>query len=344
MPRKPKTSSHGARREGGGFVHTTVEVEGRTESRIVEMPAFEPKPWGDDAQLSIVGARVPRMDAVEKVTGRARYTADITRPGMLYAVILRAPIARGTVRTIDTSRALDMPGVLSVLALSDTARITAKGTRLFDREVRYAGQPVAAVCADSERAAWRAAHAIAVEYDIAPFAATFAAAVAPGAPHVRGNANRAPDSPVVISRGDIDAGLAAADIVLQREYRTPVALHTALEPHGAAAEWEGDRLTIWESTQGIFRVRADVAKALELPLSKVRVIKDYMGGGFGAKNSGRRAYVCRGALRERARPRGPLHERPRGRADGQRQSARHDAARHDRREERRHAHRDPPER
>ena len=284
MPRKPKTAA-----KPGGFVSTTVEIEGRTETRIVEMPAFEPAAWGDDTELGIVGSRVPRMDAPERVTGRARYTADITRPGMLYAFILRSTVPRGTIRSIDLTRASKMPGVFDVLGPGDAPA----GTRLFNREIFYAGQPVAAVCAENENAARSAAHAIAVEYDTLPFAVTFEDASAKNAPKVRAKGNMMENAPLVMSRGDIDAGIKAADVIVRREYRTSVQLHTALEPHGAAAEWEGDRLTVWESTQGIFRVRGDIAKALDITLSKVRVIKDYMGGGFGAKNSaGPHTYVA----------------------------------------------------
>lgn len=284
MPRKAKPGG-----KPGGFVSTTVEIEGRTETRIVEMPAFEPAAWGTDAELGIVGARVPRMDAAERVTGRARYTADITRPGMLHAVILRSSIPRGMIRVIDTARATAMPGVFDVLGPGDAPA----ATRLFGREIFYAGQPIAAVCAETERAARNAAHAIAIEYDPLPFAVTFEDASAKDAPRVRAKGNVMENAPLVMSRGDIEAGLKFADVVIRREYRTPVQLHTALEPHGAVAEWEGDRLTVWESTQGIFRVRENVSKALDVPLSKVRVIKDYMGGGFGAKNSaGPHTYVA----------------------------------------------------
>jgi xanthine dehydrogenase YagR molybdenum-binding subunit len=274
MPRKPKAP------KAGGFVQTVVEIEGRSETRVVEVPAFEPMPWGDDARLDIVGARVPRMDAEEKVTGRARYTVDIQRPGMLHAVFVRSRIPRGIIRSIDFSAARALPGVYDVLGPGDAP----SRTRLFPRDVAYAGQPVAVVCADSRGAAVRAAKAVVVEYEAMSFAATFESAVAPGAPNVRPQGNLAPASPVVMARGDIEAGLQAADVIVEREFRTPVQLHSALETHGAVAEWEGDRLTIWESTQGIFRVRGDVATALELQQSKVRVIKDYMGGGFGAKN------------------------------------------------------------
>ncbi len=284
MARKSKTSA-----KPGGFVSTTVEIEGRTETRIVEMPAFEPAAWDDKAELGIVGARVPRMDAPERVTGRARYTADITRPGMLHAVILRSTIPRGTIRTIDLTRAAKMPGVFDVMGPGDTPA----GTRLFAREISYAGQPIAAVCAENERAAQNAADAIAVEYDTLPFVVTFEQAAAKDAPKARAKGNMMENAPLVMNRGDIESGLKAADIIVRREYRTPVQLHTALEPHGAAAEWDGDRVTVWESTQGIFRTRENVAKALGVPLSKVRVIKDYMGGGFGAKNgAGPHTYVA----------------------------------------------------
>jgi len=302
VARKPKARKPEARGRGpapGRFVETAVEVEGRTETRIVEIPASEPAPWTDAAPLAVVGARVPRVDAEEKVTGRARYTADIARPGMLHAVFRRAPIPRGRIRTLDLAPARAVPGVYDVLGPGDAP----EKTRLFSREIFYAEQPVAAVCADTRAAAIRAAHAIVVEYDPAPFAVTFEQAVAPDAPKVRAKGNLYPGSPIVESRGDLDAGLRAADVVIRREYRTPVALHSALEPHGAVAEWEGDRLTVWESTQGIFRVREHVAKALGVPMSKVRVIKEQMGGGFGAKNgAGAHTYAAALFARRTGRP------------------------------------------
>ena len=93
------------------FVTTKVEIEGREETKVVELPSREPKPWGDDAELHIVGQRATRIDAVEKVTGTARYTADIQLPGMLHAAILRAPVARGRVTKLDLAPALAIEGV-----------------------------------------------------------------------------------------------------------------------------------------------------------------------------------------------------------------------------------------
>jgi xanthine dehydrogenase YagR molybdenum-binding subunit len=296
------------------FVTTTVEVEGRDETKVVELPEHEPAPWGDDAELSIVGQRAVRVDAPEKVSGRARYTADIARPGMLYAAICRASIARGRA-AIDLEAARSIDGVVDVISAADLdRRIRLASGPLFDTTVTYAGQPLAAACADTLEAARRAVAAIVVRYEAEAPMGTFDAAVVDGAPPVRRSsrapspdatrsANLLPGSPDVVERGDTDRGLADADVVVRREYRTPVQLHTALEPHGAVAEWDGDRLTIWESTQAVFRVREQVANALGLSQSSVRVIKEHMGGGFGAKTSaGHHTFVAAVLARRTGRP------------------------------------------
>lgn len=266
------------------FVTTKVEVEGREETRIVEVPAFEPAPWTIDWPMDVVGQCVPRMDALEKVTGRAMYTADVKRAGMLYAQIVRAPIAHGRVTTLDLAPALEIPGVRAVLHREEVEGIRYDGGQLFDQTIRFAGQPLAAVCAETQPAAERAAHAAIVRVEVERHAVTVAAALQPDAPRVRSKGNMSKHSPRVTQRGDVDAGMRHAGVVVRREYRTPVALHSAMEPHGAVAEWSGDRVTVWESTQGVFNTRSDLAAAFGLKLSQVRVIKDYMGGGFGAKN------------------------------------------------------------
>src|SRR5450759_1693741 len=271
------------------FVQTTVEVEGRTETRVLDSPPFEPAPSTADTPLSIVGTSPPRVDAFEKVTGRARYTADIVRPGMLHAVIVRSPVAKGTLTAIDLDAARTLPGVRAVMGPGEAPA----GTRLFRRDVGYAGQPLAAGAADSLDDARRAALVVArsLVFDLAPHAVTLSDAMATDAPNVRSDGNVV--EPDVVERGDVARGLADADVTITREYRTLVPLHPALEPHGAVCEWTGDHLTVWESTQGIFRVRADVAKALGMPQGRVRVLKDYMGGGFGAKNgAGAHTYTC----------------------------------------------------
>jgi xanthine dehydrogenase YagR molybdenum-binding subunit len=266
------------------FVATKVEIEGREETRIVEIPDFEPAPWTLETPMTVVGQCVPRMDALEKVTGQATYTADVRRAGTLYAQIVRAPIAHGRVTALDLAPALDVPGVRAVLSREEVDGVRYDGGQLFDQTIRYAGQPLAAVCADTQEAADRGAAAAIVRVEAQPHAVTVAQALAPNAPLVRPKGNTSKNSPRIFTRGDADAGVAGADVIVRREYRTPCALHTAMEPHGAVAEWNGDHVTIWESTQGIFNTRSDVAAAFGLKLTQVRVIKEYMGGGFGAKN------------------------------------------------------------
>jgi xanthine dehydrogenase YagR molybdenum-binding subunit len=287
------------------FVKTVVEIEGREETKFVELPSFTPDPWTDDAELSVVGTREPRRDGMEKATGQALYTSDIRRPGMLYAVILRAPIARGTLLRLDFAPALALPGVRAAIARADVPQdLKVGGVPLFTTDVAYAGQPVGALCADSEEIARRAALAVVAEYEPLPHAATLDLATARGAPNVRGSgSNRSRNSPVVVARGHVARGLAEAAVVVTREYRTPVALHSALEPHGAVAEWHGGRLTVWEATQGIFNTRSDLAEELGLALTDVRVLQEHLGGGFGAKNgASTNAYVAALLARVAQRP------------------------------------------
>jgi xanthine dehydrogenase YagR molybdenum-binding subunit len=280
-----------------------VEVEGREEIKVVELPTLEPPPWDESAELTVVGTRVQRMDALEKVTGRARYTADVRPPGMLFAALVRAPIAKGRVTTLDLEPALAMPGVRGALLVEDVPGIRHDGVQLLDRTVHYAGQAVAAICADTQDVADRALRAVHVEYESAAHAVTAGDALAPGAPSVRSSGNTSRNSPRVFSRGEVEVGLREADVTITREYRTPVALHTALEPHGAVAVWEGDHLTVWESTQGIFGVRSELAEAFNVPHNRVRVVTDYMGGGFGAKNGAQKAtYVAAALARKLGRP------------------------------------------
>jgi CO/xanthine dehydrogenase Mo-binding subunit len=281
---------------GKRFVATKVEVEGREETRIVEVPEFEPAPWDAETTLNVVGQSVPRMDAREKVTGRAIYTADVQRAGMLYAHIVRAPIAHGRVIALDVAPALEVPGIRAVLTREDVEGIRYDSGQLFDHTIRFAGQPLAAVCADSLQAAERAAKAVIVRVETDRNAVTIESALAADAPLVRPKGNTSKGSPKVMRRGDADAALRTAAVVVRGEYRTPTALHTALEPHGAVAEWSGDHLTVWESTQGIFHTRSDLAAAFGLKLTQVRVIKDYMGGGFGAKNGAHASTYIAAAL------------------------------------------------
>lgn len=219
--------------------------------------------------FELIGAKSTRIDGAKIVTGQALYTHDIKLKGMLIGKILRSPHARAEIISMDLSKAQAVPGVKAVLQLR-------KG------EVSYAGQQVAGVAAKDEKTADLALQKIDVEYKPLPFVVTEAKARAEGAPQVHA------DRPNVdhfreYKRGDTAAGFAAADKVLERTYKTAVEIHHPTETHGSIAKWEDGRLTIWDSTQAIHSVRNGVAAQLRMPTSKVKVIKQHMGGGFGSK-------------------------------------------------------------
>jgi xanthine dehydrogenase YagR molybdenum-binding subunit len=271
------------------FIATTIEVEGREEAKVVEIPDRTLAPWTADEELTVVGMPIRRVDAPEKVTGSAVYTSDRTARGLLHAVLVRSTIPHGRAVRIDLEPARAIPGFVDAIVFDDLPKdgkpIRAGGVRFLDPEISYAGQSLACVCADSIHAARAAAHSVRIEYEATAFAATAARATEPDAPSVRPKgANISRSSPMVCSRGDADQGLAEADVVVRGRYRTPSALHSAMEPHGAVCEWHGDQLTVYEGTQGIFAVRDEVAAALGMPRSRVRVVMEHMGGGFGAKN------------------------------------------------------------
>ncbi len=243
-------------------------------------------PW---EETTVVGKPLPRVDAYERVSGSAVYTQDIVLPGMLYGAILRCPHAHAKVKHVDTGKAAKMPGVHGIITDSTPgANIPwhhgAKGamSRLFDPHCRHEGEEVAAVAAESPHQAWDAAKAITVEYERLPFVTDIEDALNSGAPPVHEGGNRDGDSSVY-QRGDTAKGFAEADVVLEETYRTSFEIHTPLETHASVAQWDGNRLTVWDSTQGVFAIQRSLAESLGLPLSSVRVACHYMGGGFGSK-------------------------------------------------------------
>lgn len=274
--------------------------DGKEQIQVVE--EAQVAPWERDATFSVVGRGVPRVEGVEKVTGRARYSYDIRLPGQLYARVLRSPHAHARIVSIDTSRAEALPGVYAILSVNNAPPITwYKDSAIFDRTVRFVGDEVAAVAAESEELADDALRLIEVEYEVLPFVMGLVAAQRPDAPKLREQGNVSDEKPY--SRGDVEAGLREADTVLERTYTTQTALHNALEPHGCTASWEGENLTLWSSTQSIFTVREQVAQSVGLKASRVRVIKQYMGGGFGAKQIAWKQDVIASLLsRESGRP------------------------------------------
>ncbi|MEW5981362.1 MAG: xanthine dehydrogenase family protein molybdopterin-binding subunit [Acidobacteriota bacterium] len=246
-----------------------------------------PAPWKD---TTIVGKPVVRVDAYDRVTGSAIFPSDVVLPDMLHAAVLWCPHGHAMVKHVDTSAAEKMPGVRAVLKDGTPGTnipwFQSRGfsSRLFDPHCRYEGEEVAAVAADTIYQAWDALRAIKVEYDLLPHVVTEEDAAKTDAPAVRDGGN-VPPAGRPYERGDVAAGFASADVVVERTYTTPCELHHPAELHGCVAKWDGSRLTVWESTQGVYAIQNSVAAALNLPLANVRVIGHYMGGGFGSKLS-----------------------------------------------------------
>jgi xanthine dehydrogenase YagR molybdenum-binding subunit len=248
-------------------------------------PGTAPKPWG---KTQVIGKRVPRVDAYERVSGSAVYPSDVVFPDMLYGAILRCPWPNARVMSVDTSAAEKMEGVYGVISgrtpEADIYWPYSKEIRmkLFDPLCRYEGEPVAAVAATTPYQAWDAIRSIKVEYDRLLFVVDERKALDEGAARVHEIGNRV--TPMqAYERGNVEKGFAEADVVLDEAYRTECEIHTPMELHGCVAKWDRDRLTLWESTQGVYAIQARVAEILGLPLSKVRVIGHYMGGAFGSK-------------------------------------------------------------
>jgi xanthine dehydrogenase YagR molybdenum-binding subunit len=219
--------------------------------------------WPTPEERSLIGRRIARVDGPDKVTGRARFTHDVRREGLLYARILRCPHARARIRHVDVSAAREMPGVKAVRVIQDRGA-----------EVQWALDEVAVVAATSDRIARDAVRAIRVHYEVLPHFVQDAWPDA--APTVREGTERV--------SGDPDAALAAAAVKVEGRYGLPSVAHACPEPHGQVSEWSSDgSLTVWCSTQAVRGMVAQLAEALDVPASKVRVIAEHVGGAFGSK-------------------------------------------------------------
>ena len=259
-------------------------------------------------KTKVIGKREPRIDAYERVSGSAVYPSDTVLPGMLYGVILRSPHAHARVLSVDTREAEKMAGVRTVITGStpgcglDWPYLQGVKTKLFDPVCRHEGEEIAAVAAETPYQARDAVRAIKVTYEVLPFVVDERKALDPAAPAIHPAGNRSGEAQVY-ERGDVERGFAEADVVLEESYRTESELHTPMELHGCAAKWNGDRLTVWESTQGVYAVQARVAEVLGLPLAHVRVIGHYMGGGFGSKlQAGKYTIIAALLAKKTARP------------------------------------------
>jgi xanthine dehydrogenase YagR molybdenum-binding subunit len=224
--------------------------------------------WPD--KTTVMNTRVKRLDGPDKVAGRAKYSYDISRPGMIYGKIVRSPFPHARIVSVDLSAAEKAPGVKATLTWKEPGA-----------QAMYQGDPVAAVAADTEERAMDAARLVRVRYEPLPHLSSEAKAMAADAPAVfpGGNTKEA----AAQENGDLDAGFKAAAHVIEQTYSTHVITHVCLETHGCVCEWDGDNLTAWVSTQAVHGTKDGFSKGLEIPANNVRVITQYMGGGFGSK-------------------------------------------------------------
>jgi CO/xanthine dehydrogenase Mo-binding subunit len=266
------------------LIRTEKEVEGRYEDvwLVVEEDALEQWPAGP---RDVVGRDAARITGPQRARGEARYTGDIRLPGTLYAAVLRSPHARARVKKIDFERARKAPGVRAVIGPGDS--------HVLVDEAAHPGVAIAAVAADSLEQALSARALIDVDWEV-------------GEPLLE------PDEAVRrrelldarrYDRGDVERGFAEADVVIEAEYRTQTVLHNSMETHQSICEWRGDGLDVYTSTQFIWGVRDEVAAELGLPPDKVRVVCEFMGGGFGSKNgAGDHTFIAAELARRTGRP------------------------------------------
>lgn len=264
------------------------------------------------SKYRVIGTRPVRPDGVDKVTGRAVYGADVVLPRLVHGRVLRSPYAHARIKSIDTSEALALPGVLAVITAADLPGATASANLgeggevnlehlsaniLARDKVLYTGHAIAAVAATNVHVAEEAARRIRVEFEELPPVMDVRDAMTDAAALLHDTvftdtAGEKSDKPsnvaahLIFEEGDIEKGFAEASIVVEREFVTATVHQGYIEPHNAVAEWRADgQLTVWCSTQGAFPVRTQLSHLLQHPISQIKVVPAEIGGGFGGKIS-----------------------------------------------------------
>lgn len=263
------------------------------------------------AEFEVVGIDAERVDARDKVTGRAIYTVDMTAPRQLHGAVVRSRVAHGRIRKVDTSKALEQPEVVAVVTgqdIVDLGLFPRYGHVIVDHpilaidKVRFIGEPVALVVAESRLAAKRAAQEVAIDYQELPRLVTVDAALADDAPlihdetytlsEVRLNEDErfeGPHTSNVMSStehgwGDVEKGFAESDTIVEAIFRYPMTYGYAMEPYNALAQFVEDTVTVWSTAQHPYMVRGELSRILHLPQSRIRVVAPYLGGGYGSKS------------------------------------------------------------
>jgi xanthine dehydrogenase YagR molybdenum-binding subunit len=232
------------------------------------------------AVKSLMGAPLVRVDGKEKVTGEAKFSAEMPVAHLAYAVMVMSTIASGRVLSFDTAAAQRSSGVLAVLTPKNAQKLPGAEKRLTvlqDNSVFYNNQPIAMVIAESLHEAQHAASLLRAQYETGPAKLDFKAAFPTSYTHSHTG------EPGDLSWGDVEAGLAAAETKVDEIYTTPIQHHNPMEPHATIAEWDGDRLTLYDATQHITGRKEDIARYFGIPAANVHVKCFFVGGGFGCK-------------------------------------------------------------
>lgn len=232
-----------------------------------------PTAWPQKKRL--IGTRVVRIDGPDKATGRAKYSFDVNRPGMLHALILRCPHAHAKLTELDTAAAEKLPGVKAFHVIATVGK-----------ELYYAGDEVVAVAADTEEHAKDAIRAIKVKYEVLEhFVFEEDALKNPNKKTVGGGGTSNIGGAPEFTRGNVEDAFKAADAVIEAQYGVPTICHQCLESHGLVAEWDAarEKLVVWASTQAVTGTAGALAQHFKIPPTNVQCITHYMGGGFGSK-------------------------------------------------------------
>ncbi|MFO0276513.1 MAG: xanthine dehydrogenase family protein molybdopterin-binding subunit, partial [Planctomycetota bacterium] len=253
-----------------GYKALPGQKDDRLEQRTVQPAAGDAPPWDAKTQFALVGTDVDRVDGLAKASGRAKYSYDVTFPGMLQAMILRSPVARGKLTVLELDEAARMPGIQAVVALKE-----------IGNKVRFVGDAIAAVAGVNLHLVRDAIERIRAEYEREEHNVDYL--VANDAPMVD-------DKGVVTEDWPADDGMAAAlleaKVTHDATYRVEVQTHSSLETHGGVARWTGNDLEVWLSTQATFGCRGELARALQgkkVDVGSVTIHSEFVGGGFGSK-------------------------------------------------------------
>jgi CO/xanthine dehydrogenase Mo-binding subunit/aerobic-type carbon monoxide dehydrogenase small subunit (CoxS/CutS family) len=287
------------------YVEATLAAAGVAVPQTVQRFAAEGAPF---ETLKTVGHETPRIDARERVTGKATYSTDVRLPGMLYARVLRSPHPHARIKSMDTSKAAALPGVKAVLTHESGAvvwgaggiaggqqyndavkKITKQRRYAFNNPVRFVGEPVAAVAAINRHVAEEALQLVEVDYEILPHVLEPEDALKPDAPQLWPEGNLSLNAqneakPIGQRRGDVEDGFRSSDHVFEDRLSTAFVHNAQMEPRACVAQWEGEKLTVYTPTGGIANCRTDTARDLGIPVENVRIVCQYMGGNFGNKN------------------------------------------------------------